>query len=414
VRIAFLNPSGTLGGAEISLINILASLREAQPDWSFHLILGGDGPLVKSVRSLGVPTDVLPFSPALAALGDSGSDAPEDARLSRFNLLKGLTSALPGSFRYIAQLRSALRDIKPDVIHTNGLKMHVLGLWARPKLVPVVWHIHDYVRPRPVMARLLRKYAPQCRTIVANSNSVAEDVRSLCGATRDVRTVYNAVNLAKFCPIGPRLDLDSLGGYAPPIDGAVRVGLLGTMAWWKGHKTFLKAISLLPPTLSLRAYIVGGALYQTRGSQCKLDDLRRLAAELNISDRVVFTGFVDDPASAMRSLDIVVHASTRPEPFGLVIAEAMACGRAVIASDAGGASELLNPGVNALGHPPGDAAALARAIVELASNPALRVKFGTNARATAESRFDRSRLAKEIVPIYRQAASIDYARSACA
>jgi len=352
VKIAFLNPSGILGGAEISLLDILASLREAQPDWSFHLILGGDGPLAHVTRALGVPTSVLPFSPALTALGDSGSDAPGDAHLSRFDLFKSVTSALAGSFRYIVRLRSALRALEPDVIHTNGFKMHLMGLWARPQLVPVVWHIHDYVRPRPVMARLLRRYASQCRAIMANSNSVAEDVRSVCGVSPEVCTVYNAVNLEYFSPDGPRIDLDSLGGCAPPKDGVVRVGLLGTMAWWKGHKTFLQAISLLPPTLSFRAYVIGGSLYQTRGSQYTVDDLRSFAAELNISDRVVFTGFVDDPASAMRSLDIVVHASTRPEPFGLVIAEAMACGRAVVASDAGGASELLNQGVNALGHPP--------------------------------------------------------------
>jgi hypothetical protein len=157
VKIAFLNPTGILGGAEISLLDILASLREAQPDWSFYLILGGDGPLAQCSRALGVPTSVLPFSPALAALGDSGSDAPGEVRLSRLNLLKGVTSALPGSFRYVAQLRSALRDLAPDVIHTNGFKMHLMGLWAGPQLVPVVWHIHDYVSPRPVMVRLLRK-----------------------------------------------------------------------------------------------------------------------------------------------------------------------------------------------------------------------------------------------------------------
>ena len=404
MKIALLNPSGILGGAEISLLDILASLREAEPDWSLQLILGGNGPLAQRALALGVPTRVLSFPSALASLGDAGSDAPEDARLRRFDLLTGLVCALPGLLRYLAQLRPVLRDMQPDVIHTNGLKMHVMGLWARTQHVPVVWHIHDYVRPRPVMARLLRKYAPHCRAIMTNSNSVAEDVRSVCSTSPEVRTVYNAVNLARFSPHGPRLDLDSLAGLPPAGNGVVRVGLLGTMAWWKGQKTFLQAISLLPSTLPLRAYIIGGALYQTRGSQYSLEDLRQFAAELNILDRVVLTGFVDDPASAMRSLDIVVHASNRPEPFGLVIAEAMACGRAVIASDAGGASELLQPGVNALGHPPGDAVALAAAILKLVSDPALRMKLGKNGRATAEFRFDRRRLATEIIPIYQQAA----------
>lgn len=81
----------------------------------------------------------------------------------------------------------------------------------------------------------------------------------------------------------------------------------------------------------------------------------------------------------MRALDIVVHASTQPEPFGLVIAEAMACGRAVIASQAGGAAEIIDPGENALGLPPGDAAVLAERIVQLAQMPSCGLAWGERA-----------------------------------
>ena len=71
----------------------------------------------------------------------------------------------------------------------------------------------------------------------------------------------------------------------------------------------------------------------------------------------------------MRALDVVVHASTQPEPFGLVIAEAMACGRAVITSAAGGAAEIIDAGVDAITHPPGDAASLSACMVRLARDP---------------------------------------------
>ena len=126
-----------------------------------------------------------------------------------------------------------------------------------------------------------------------------------------------------------------------------------------------------------------------------------MAAGLGISDRVGFTGFLDRPAEAVRALDVVVHASTRPEPFGLVIAEGMACGRAVIVSQAGGAAELIEADVNALGHAPGDAARLAEHIARLASDRSWRARRGAAARATAEQRFDRARLAAELIPIYR-------------
>ena len=104
----------------------------------------------------------------------------------------------------------------------------------------------------------------------------------------------------------------------------------------------------------LRAYVIGDALYQTDGSQYTIEELRPACRSERLGDRVGFTGFVDGADEAMRALDIVVHASTEPEPFGLVIAEAMACGRAVIVSDAGGAREIFTPGIDALAHPPGD------------------------------------------------------------
>jgi glycosyltransferase involved in cell wall biosynthesis len=103
----------------------------------------------------------------------------------------------------------------------------------------------------------------------------------------------------------------------------------------------------------------------------------------------------------MRALDIVVHASTEPEPFGRVIGEAMACGRAVIASRAAGATELIAAGIDALVYEPGDAAALAERIAILANNAELRTDLGRAGRIAAERRFDRARLARELIPIYQ-------------
>src|SRR5258708_38701834 len=90
----------------------------------------------------------------------------------------------------------------------------------------------------------------------------------------------------------------------------------------------------------------------------------------------------------MRALDVVVHASTQPEPFGLVIAEGLATGRAVIVSAGGGANELVTDGVDALTHTPGDAESLARCIERLAGDPALRRRLGAARRAAALRPFD--------------------------
>ena len=251
-------------------------------------------------------------------------------------------------------------------------------------------------------ARLLRRTAWRCAGAIANSASVAEDLRRACGGGLPVATVLNAVDLDRFSNCGPRADLDELAGLPPAAPDVVRVGLLATFGRWKGHTTFLDAIARLPQ-LPVRAYVVGGAVYRTDDSQHTLDDLRCHAARIGVADRVGFTGFVARPDDAIRALDIVVHASTSPEPFGLVIVEAMACGRAVVASATGGAREIFTPGVDALSHVPGRADELAARIEELVRDAGERQRLGREGRRTAERRFDRARLAADLLPVYQRA-----------
>jgi glycosyltransferase involved in cell wall biosynthesis len=400
MRVMYLSSTGELGGAERSLLEVVASIRAARPSWPLHVVAATDGPLVSRASELGASVTVLPFGPSLAALGEAGADGDVWGPAA---LGWRLARASAATCTYLARLRRIVRLFRPDVVHTNSLKMHVLGSWACGAAA-VVWHLHDYVSPRPHTARLLRASLTRCAAIVAPSQSVEDDARSAFDGRR-VTTVYNAVDLRRFCATGSQLDLDALARLPPASPGIVRVGLLATFAKWKGHTAFLDAIARLPPDLHVRAYIIGGAVYQTRFSQITRDELERRAASLALSGRVGFTGFVESPEDALRSLDIVVHASTAPEPFGLVIAEAMACGRAVIASDAGGAHEVFTPGVDALGHAPGDVDGLATCIAALARDPAARARIGRAGRATAERCFDRSRLAADLVPLYEAAAS---------
>src|SRR5262249_13494143 len=118
--------------------------------------------------------------------------------------------------------------------------------------------------------------------------------------------------------------------------------------------------------------------------------------------RVGLVGFQDDPAPIYRSLDVVVHASTRPEPFGLTIAEAMACGRAVVVAQAGGAARLFEQDPDAVGGPPGDAAALAQALEGLIADSPRRARLGENARRTAVARFSRARLGHQLLAVYER------------
>jgi glycosyltransferase involved in cell wall biosynthesis len=402
VSIVFLSPTGQSGGAEAALVEILAGLRESHPSWSLDLIVASDGPLVGGARALGIPVEVVPFPPSLAQLGDWNVGRGFWSRAAFIARCAG--TAWP-AVRYLRRLHRLLADRGPSVIHTNGFKMHVLGAWARPHGSAVLWHVHDYVTRRALMATLLRFSRHRCSAAVANSRSVADDVTALCGRDLTVHPVWNAVDLSRYAPDGPRADLDALSGL-PHRDDVVRVGLVATFARWKGHRTFLAALARIPASRRVRGYIIGGPVYATSGSQVTLDELKQEAASLGVADRVGFTGIVSDSSTAMRALDVVVHASTDPEPFGLVIAEAMACGRPVVTSAVGGARELTQADVNALVHAPGDVDGLARAIETLAVSPSLRAQLAQAGRATAERSFTRRRLVNDLTPIYEGLTSV--------
>ncbi len=381
------------------LLQTAAELRRFRPQWDLHLVVPGDGPLGVRAAALGMRVSPLPMPGSLARMGESG--------LSRGRagaggvLLARAALSLPS---YERQLRNLLSAIGPDIVHTNGFKAHILSSRARVPARAIVWHMHEYISRRPLTRRLIRHYADRCSLVVANSESVAADVRTVTRDRAEVRVVYNAVDLERFSPGGAGVDLDALSGLPPAPAGTVRVGLVATFSRWKGHDTFLRAVASLPSSLRIRSYVVGGALYDTDGSQYSADELRELAATHGLAGRVGFTGFVEGADRVMRSLDVVVHASTSPEPFGLVIAEAMACGRALVTSATGGAAELVRPGQDALTHRPGDSADLAAAIEALAADPDARARLGVEARAAAARRFDARRLAADFAMAYEAAA----------
>lgn len=405
MKLAFLSACGEMGGAERSLYDLLASLRAARPRWELTLVVPAAGALAERAARLGVQVIVLEFPRGLARLGDAGAGGPAGRGVSRVELLTSLAAAAPGVALYLSKLRRTLRRIAPDVVHASGLKSQVLAVCARAG-APVVWHVHDYVSTRPLMARLIKMCATRCAAALVNSKSVGEDLRTVCGGRVKTRTLYNAVDLETFSPSGALLDLDSLSGLPPAEPGTVRVGLLATAARWKGHETFLKSLSKLPRDAPVRGYVIGGSIYRTRGSQLGARELRECAAKLGLEGRVGFTGFVEEPAAAIRALDVLVHASTEPEPFGLAIVEGMACGRSVVASSAGGAAEILSGCDAALSHAPGDADGLSAQIALLAGSAELRSRLGRAGRLVAEERFDRSRLAQELIGVYREVTEV--------
>jgi glycosyltransferase involved in cell wall biosynthesis len=402
MRVLFVNPAGILGGAERSLLDLIVSLRASRPSLDPRLLLLADGPLVRQVEEIGVPVRVLSMPAALGDLGDSvlGARGGAPAALDLLSSVAGAGLRLPG---FVRRLRALVREERPDLIHSNGNKSHLLASLAAVKGIPIVWHVRDFIGSRRVMARLLGAARGRAASAIAISKAVGEDVEAtLPGLPVDV--VYNAIDVESFAPgPGDGRHLDALAGAPALRDGGVRVGLVATFAHWKGHGVFIEAAARALgslPAESVRFYVVGGPVYATRGSQVSQESLKARAERLGIAGEVAFAGFQGEIAGVYRALDIVVHASTQPEPFGRTIVEAMACGRPVIASRAGGAAEIFDHGRDAIGVPPGDAEALAAAIISLAARPEERRRLGEEARRTAVARFSRTRLGPEVGGIY--------------
>jgi glycosyltransferase involved in cell wall biosynthesis len=395
VKIVFLNPSGELGGAETALIELFAAVLDARPSWNLTLIAAAAGPLVDRASRLGIPAQSLDFPPSLARLGEWGR---RGSMADRVLFGAAAARAIVPALSYLSMLRHKIANLDPDIVHTNGLKMHLLGARCGSTRSKLVWHLHDYPDARPVTAALLRMHARRCSAVVANSSSVADRARRVLPAAPLVQAVHNAVDLARFHPAGPTLDLDALAGMAPLTTGGIRIGLVGTFAKWKGHDVFLRALAKLRTGTPVRGYVIGDSIYQTDASQYSRSMLREMASRIGLNDHVGFTGHVADVPAALRSLDIVVHASVEPEPFGLVIAEAMACGRPVIVSRAGGAAEIARAG--AVFHTPGNADELAERMTQLVNEPGLRAALSKAGRTAAEQLFSRVRLAEALIPVY--------------
>jgi len=398
-RILFLGPVGVLGGAERVLLDAVRALKEERPELALKVLTMTPGPLLDEARDAGAEAELIEMPRALAELGDSSAGN----RGVGFARQLAQVAGSPEVYRFHDELRRCARAFRPDLVHSNGLKTHLLAPSVSPRHVPIVWHLHDFVSQRPVMRRGLLAVRRQAALGLAISRAVAEDFQSALGHL-PVQVLHNAVDCGRFSPgPGDGPALEALAGLPPAPAGTVRVGLVATYARWKGHEVFLRAaarVAARSPRLPVRFYVVGGPIYRTPDSQYSRDELVGLAQGLGLHARVGFIPFQADTVPVYRALDVAVHASTSPEPFGLTIVEAMACARPVVVSLAGGARELVHPGEDALAASPQDIRALSEAMERLAGDALLRERLGAAARRTTLQRFSRERWGARLLEAY--------------
>jgi teichuronic acid biosynthesis glycosyltransferase TuaH len=357
--VVFVDHCAELSGGELSLVRLLPALKSVD----VHVVLGEQGPLAGRLRAAGATVEVLEL--------DQGV---QHTRRDEVKVTSIGWRRLLAAGRDVSTLRRRLREISPDIIHTNSLKAAIYGGFAgRLAGVPVIWHIHDRIAPdylprQTVMAvRLLSKILPN--EIIVNSRATGE--------TLGPRTKYHVVP-------SPIAESDLRYEPADPATHArpFRVAMVGRLAPWKGQHVFLEAFARASLDGDAEAVIAGTAMF---GEDDYAEALRDQAQELGIAHCIEFAGFVEDVPTLIRGVDVVVHASVRPEPFGQVVVEGMAASRAVIASAAGGPLEIITDGIDGILVPPGDSTLLAAALSRLAADPELRFRLGAAARERARA-----------------------------
>ena len=192
-----------------------------------------------------------------------------------------------------------------------------------------------------------------------------------------------------------RAAMQAFGG-----EDAFRVLLPGRLTEWKGQRVLIEAARLLHDGGDIPALrvVLAGA---TQGREAYEGELRRMIGEAGLSDVVHLAGAWDDMPAAYLWSDVAVSASTRPEAFGRVGVEAMACGRPVVASAHGGSLETVEDGATGLLVPPGDAGRLADALLSLAADPARRAAMGDAGAAHVRTRFSTEAMTDATLRVYR-------------
>jgi glycosyltransferase involved in cell wall biosynthesis len=294
---------------------------------------------------------------------------------------------LPAS---ILRLSRRLRMLDADLVHTNSLKAALYGgVAARLARVPAVWHIRDRIASDylPQSAVLLVRVASRLlpAAVVANSQTTLDTLPALKRAS------------VLYSPVVPDA-VEPMMIQRPPTVGQTTVGVVGRLAPWKGQDVFLDAFAQAFHGTGVRAHIVGSALF---GENKFAEALLRQAERLDIAEQVEFRGFREDVWAELLELDVLVHCSVRPEPFGQVVLEGMAAGVPVIAAAAGGPTELITNGVDGLLTTPGDAAALAAAMRRLVDDPKQRAKLAAAARERSRE-FTPERTAARLLEVYRR------------
>jgi glycosyltransferase involved in cell wall biosynthesis len=318
LRILHVDHSAVLGGAERSILELAAA--QVALGHSVTVAAGGEGPFARTaaerevdVISLDLPRDYVdaPAAPGIRGAIRAGLSLVEASRL----------------------ISGAIRTVRPDVVHVHTRKAQLATVAMPRHPRPVLFHLRDAL-PRNRILRLPMVLAVRRSAhAVALTSWMTEDYER-AGATPRSGTIG-------VVPSG--VDQRRLAELATPwLDGiaAPRIGFVGQIASWKGPHLIVDLAELIGRRYDASFHLVGEVLFPEAERRYG-DWLRQRVESSSASDRITWHSAAPSPEDAMDMIDILVHTSTAPEPFGRVLVEAMASHRPIVAFRRGSTTSVL-------------------------------------------------------------------------
>ena len=352
------------GGGEVALLRHLD--HSSLDAGAVTVALLNDGPLVGEIASRGIRCEVL-------GRPQRGGEfpGPKETWLIAWQLAR--LSRLVGATRTLAYTVPDLRAVL-----AARLFRCLLPFWRSQGEVTIFARNGPDVRGRRLVSSAIRHGV----RVIASTCWDADALVAWGLAPADVRSVGYGVDDGWFDPPEREKGLD---------DRPFRIAFSGRLVRWKGQHVLLEALARLDRAgdTDWEAWVIGGGEAGYRAS------LETFARASGLSDRVRFLGHVANPRDMVAQCDVLVHASER-EPFGLVLAEAMALGVPVVASDTAGPREIIRPGETGWLVAVGDADGLARRLSTLMRNPASLETVAARAHADVDRRYRARRCIAEL------------------
>ncbi|MGE3309613.1 MAG: glycosyltransferase family 4 protein [Limisphaerales bacterium] len=369
-----------LGGAEINLVELVGD-SAARTAWDIQVACDPESSLHDALQARGIPCHPYAFDPSLGNLRLVGR---------RFPVLRVLRS-----FKSLVRGREAfaaiLERVRPDFVVSCTNKDH-FAVWpaCRAATVPSVWWVNDILSADffPWAAR--RAFVTQARRgasrVVVVSDFARRPLLNQGLPEAEVVTIHNGIPLDRYEP-QPR---GTLRHMLAASDDEPLIGVVGRFTPWKGQDFFLRiAEAWCRQTPSGRFVLVGHAFNEDQRFELALRNFIRLRG---LRERVHVVPFQRDIGAVLSDLDLLVHCSLKPEPFGRVLIEGMAIGIPVLGARAGGVPEIIEHGTNGLLARPGDLADYLAQIRCVVGDAELRARLRSAGRETVRSRFSIARV----------------------